>query len=192
MPGVEALIEAFADRVLLRPRHDLPNLVDLAGAVARLCGVDLKLTHHAEDMVETIGTSDHLVLTLADGVGMNMVEMLSEDSFPAQPSPQRLDDGVPVHDGGGAHLADDSAVACGACRYGLVHVPARPERGRDHTPVHRSRRQRGPGAEKNRPGADFSGQVRLAADETRRADRDPGSNSRTRSIRDTSTAGSKA
>ena len=47
MPGVEALIEAFADRVLLRPRHDLPNLVDLAGAVARLCGVDLKLTGHA-------------------------------------------------------------------------------------------------------------------------------------------------
>ena len=81
MPGVEALIEAFADRVLLRPRHDLPNLVDLAGAVARLCGVNLKLTGHAEDMVEAIGTSDHLVLTLADGVGMNMVEMLPEDSF---------------------------------------------------------------------------------------------------------------
>ena len=81
MPGVEALIEAFADRVLLRPRHDLPNLVDLAGAVARLCGVDLEMSGHAEDMVKTIGTSDHLVLTLADGVGMNMVEMLSEDSF---------------------------------------------------------------------------------------------------------------
>ena len=81
MPGVEALIEAFADRVLLRPRHDLPNLVDLAGAVARLCGVDIKLTGHAEDMVEAIGTADHLVLTLGDGVGMNMVEMLPEDSF---------------------------------------------------------------------------------------------------------------
>ena len=81
MPGVEALIEAFADRVLLRPRHDMPNLVDLAGAVARLCGVELELTGHAEDMVEAIGTSDHLVLTLADGVGMNMVESLPEDSF---------------------------------------------------------------------------------------------------------------
>ena len=81
MPGVEALIEAFADRVLLRPRHDLPNLVDLAGAVAKLCGVDLKLTGHGEDMVDAIGTSDHLVLTLGDGVGMNMVEMLPEDSF---------------------------------------------------------------------------------------------------------------
>ena len=81
MPGVEALIEAFADRLLLRPRHDLPNLVDLAGAVARICGVDLKLSCHAEDMVEAVGTSDHLVLTLADGVGMNMVEMLPEDSF---------------------------------------------------------------------------------------------------------------
>ena len=81
MPGVEALVEAFADRVLLRPRHDLPNLVDLAGAVARLCGVELELSGHAEDMVEAIGTSDHMVLTLADGVGMNMVEMLPEDSF---------------------------------------------------------------------------------------------------------------
>ena len=80
-PGVEALIEAFADRKLLRPRHDLPNLVDLARAVARLCGVDLNLSSHAEDMVEAIGTSDHLVLTLADGVGVNMVEMLPEDSF---------------------------------------------------------------------------------------------------------------
>ena len=81
MPGIEALIEAFADRKLLRPRHDLPNLVDLARAVARLCGVNLKLSSHAEDMVEAIGTSDHLVLTLADGVGVNMVEMLPEDSF---------------------------------------------------------------------------------------------------------------
>ena len=81
MPGVEALVEAFADRVLLRPRHDLPNLVDLAGAVARLCGVDLELTGHGEDMVDAIGTSDHLVLTLGDGVGMNMVETLPEDSF---------------------------------------------------------------------------------------------------------------
>ena len=51
MPGVEALVEAFADRVLLRPRHDLPNLVDLAGAVARLCGVELELSGHAEDAV---------------------------------------------------------------------------------------------------------------------------------------------
>ena len=81
MPGIEALIEAFADRKLLRPRHDLPNLVDLARAMARLCGVDLELSPDAEDMVEAIGTADHLVLTLADGVGMNMVEMLPEDSF---------------------------------------------------------------------------------------------------------------
>ena len=81
MPGIEALIEAFADRKLLRPRHDLPNLVDLAGAVAKLCGVELELSSNAEDMVAAIGTSDHLVLTLADGVGMNMVEMLPEDSF---------------------------------------------------------------------------------------------------------------
>ena len=81
MPGVEALIEAFADRKLLRPRHDRPNLVDLARAVARLCGVDLELSADAENMVDAIGTSDHLVLTLADGVGMNMVEMLPEDSF---------------------------------------------------------------------------------------------------------------
>ncbi len=81
MPGVEALVEAFADRVLLRPRHDLPNFVDLAGAVARVCGVDIELTGHAEDMVDAIGTADHVVLTLADGVGMNMVEMLPEDSF---------------------------------------------------------------------------------------------------------------
>ena len=78
MPGIEALIEAFADRKLLRPRHDLPNLVDLARAMAKLCGVDLELSSDAEDMVEAIGTADHLVLTLADGVGMNMVEMLPE------------------------------------------------------------------------------------------------------------------
>ena len=81
MPGVEALVEAFADRVLLRPRHDLPNFVDLAGAVAQVCGVDLELTGNAEDMVEAIGTTDHMVLTLADGVGMNMVESLPEGSF---------------------------------------------------------------------------------------------------------------
>ena len=81
MPGVEALIEAFADRVLLRPRHDLPNLVDLARAVVRLCGVEMELSSHAEDMAEVIGSADHLVLTLADGVGINMVEMLPEEAF---------------------------------------------------------------------------------------------------------------
>ena len=170
MPGVEALIEAFADRKLLRPRHDLPNLVDLARAVARLCGVDLNLSSHAEDMVEAIGTSDHLVLTLADGVGVNMVEMLPEDSFlPSHLHSEILtvfpsSTSVALTSLTTAQWPSEHAVM------GWWTFPARPERCRDHTPVHRPQR-RGLDAERDRPGTYFPGQVHLAPNETRRADR---------------------
>ena len=82
MAGIAYLVEAFAEGDLLRPRPEVRNLVDLSRSVAHLCGVDgLKLSENAHGIVEAIGDADHIVLTLVDGLGMNLLERLPADSF---------------------------------------------------------------------------------------------------------------
>ena len=89
MSGTESLVQAFESGALVRPRHDRPNLVDLARAVARLSGgCDLDLSPSAAEVAAKIGESDHLVLVMADGVGMNLVESMPRSSF----LPKRLQD----------------------------------------------------------------------------------------------------
>ena len=89
MSGTQSLIQAFESGVLTQPRHDLPNLVDLARAIAKLSGVcDLDLSPSAAEIAAKIGESDHLVLMMADGVGMNLVESMPRSSF----LPKRLHD----------------------------------------------------------------------------------------------------
>ena len=89
MSGTQSLIQAFESGVLTQPRHDLPNLVDLARAIAKLSGVcDLDLSPSAAEVAAKIGESDHLVLVMADGVGMNLVESMPRSSF----LPKRLQD----------------------------------------------------------------------------------------------------
>ena len=85
MSGTQTLLEAFEFGSLLRPAYDRPNLVGLARAIAKLCGVcDLELTDEAKSLAAQIGESDHYVLVMADGVGMNMVESLPRHSFLAR------------------------------------------------------------------------------------------------------------
>ena len=89
MSGTQSLIQAFESGVLTQPRHDLPNLVDLARAIAKLSGVcDLDLSPSAAEIAAKIGDPDHLVLMMADGVGMNLVESMPRSSF----LPKRLHD----------------------------------------------------------------------------------------------------
>lgn len=82
MTGIAYLIEAFAEGDLLRPRPEVRNLVDLSRSVAHLCGVEgLELSENARGIVEAVGEADHIVLALVDGMGMNILETLPEDSF---------------------------------------------------------------------------------------------------------------
>ena len=67
---------------MLRPSPAVPNLVDLAQAYAMLSGAsDIELSHHAQSIAAAIGPSDHLVLVLVDGLGLDMVDGLGQNSF---------------------------------------------------------------------------------------------------------------
>ena len=82
MSGTESLIQAFESGALTRPRHDRPNLVDLARAIAKLSGVcGLDLSPSADEIAANIGEANHIVLVMADGVGMNLVESMPRSSF---------------------------------------------------------------------------------------------------------------
>lgn len=82
MSDVERLLAAFDGGELLRPSPDVLNLVDLAKATASLAGADdIALTAGARRLVDLIGPSEHLVLILADGFGMNFVEAMDVEAF---------------------------------------------------------------------------------------------------------------
>ena len=75
MSDVERLVAAFEDGSLRHPSAAVPNLVDLARACAMLGGAPgIELSHNARQIAEAIGPSDHLVLVLVDGLGLDMVE----------------------------------------------------------------------------------------------------------------------
>lgn len=82
MSDLDKLLARFETGVLLRPRPDVPNLVDLSRALAHLAGAPgIELTASARKLVELIGACDHLVFILADGLGMNLIEALPSTSF---------------------------------------------------------------------------------------------------------------
>ena len=82
MSGTQSLIQAFESSALARPRDDRPNLVDLARAIAKLSGVcGLDLSPGAAEIAARVGEADHIVLIMADGVGMNLIESMPRSSF---------------------------------------------------------------------------------------------------------------
>lgn len=82
MSDVEKLLARFESGALLRPTSDVPNIVDLARALAWLVGTaDVELTPVAVELANLIGPCDHLIFILADGLGLNLVEMLPGSSF---------------------------------------------------------------------------------------------------------------
>ena len=82
MSDVARLIAAFDAGTLVRPSSDVPNTVDLARAVASLCGIaDLELTATARKIARAIGRHQHYVFVLVDGLGMNLVEQEGPDGF---------------------------------------------------------------------------------------------------------------
>jgi hypothetical protein len=69
------LLAAFDAGTLLRPGPDVPNLVDVARAVAAASGArNVDLSPFARTLVDSLEEREHLVLILADGLGMEMLE----------------------------------------------------------------------------------------------------------------------
>src|SRR5438093_8296249 len=82
MSDVEKLLAKFERGELLRPDAELPNVVDLARALAGLAGAkNAEPSAGAVRLASLIGESDHHVFVLADGLGLNLLGDLSEGAF---------------------------------------------------------------------------------------------------------------
>jgi hypothetical protein len=79
---VARLLVAFDDGTLLRPSADVPNSVDLAHALAAACGApEGALMPGAARIRHLLGEPQHVVFVLVDGLGIDAIERLPEDSF---------------------------------------------------------------------------------------------------------------
>ena len=75
MSDAAELAAAFDSGALVRPDPALPNLVDVARAVATASGVGgLGPSPFADDLAASLADRQHLVLILADGLGLEMLE----------------------------------------------------------------------------------------------------------------------
>ena len=82
MSEVPRLLKAFSDGHLIRPSADAPNTVDLARSVASLCGaVRVDETPAQRDISQLIGSHEHIVFVLVDGLGMHLVDQESPASI---------------------------------------------------------------------------------------------------------------
>jgi hypothetical protein len=79
MTDVDRLIRCFESGELVRPDASAPNIVDLANAVAHLCGAAVDLTENSQLIAERIGPADHIVFVLADGLGMHLLDRLPQN-----------------------------------------------------------------------------------------------------------------
>ncbi len=85
MSDVGELLSAFDSGELLRPSPDTPNIVDLASAVGDIVGASDGIASPNRGAVAgLIGPCDHLVLVMADGLGMSAVRAMDPDSFIAR------------------------------------------------------------------------------------------------------------
>lgn len=79
---LERLLTRFERGTLVHPDRNGPSLVDLASAFWTAAGAsDLTLTAAAHQMLTRIGTPRHLVLVVADGLGLDLLESMPAASF---------------------------------------------------------------------------------------------------------------
>lgn len=82
MGDIDRLLSAFASGALLRPSPEVPNIVDLARAVALLADTGRPTpSPGARKLAKLIGPADHLIFILADGLGMNLLRQLPATAF---------------------------------------------------------------------------------------------------------------
>ena len=80
---VPGLLAAFDSSTLLRPRFDVPNIVDLSQAVFDWAGVpNLDIGENAERIGATFADAGQLVFVVVDGLGMNFIDKLEPRLVP--------------------------------------------------------------------------------------------------------------
>src|SRR5690349_21268890 len=76
------LQHAFDTGKLIRTDWKRPSLVDLVRALATLTGVpDIPQTTNVRTIATAIAPADHLIFVLVDGMGLNLVQRLPENSL---------------------------------------------------------------------------------------------------------------
>jgi predicted AlkP superfamily pyrophosphatase or phosphodiesterase len=82
MGDIDTLLTTFESGRLLRPSSTVPNLVDLARALAGLAGAhDEVATDGSSRLAGLIGAAEHLVFIVADGLGMMLMDELPASGF---------------------------------------------------------------------------------------------------------------
>ncbi|MQA00090.1 MAG: hypothetical protein GEU80_12320 [Dehalococcoidia bacterium] len=82
MDDVQRLLTAFEDDGLVRPSFAEPHFMDLVHAVGALTRVpDARVEGHAATVAHEVGETEHLVVVLADGLGLHFVEELPPDAW---------------------------------------------------------------------------------------------------------------
>lgn len=69
------------DGAWLHPLAGDAGIVDLALALASLCGAAVERTPRADAVAASIGAHDHIIFVLADGLGMHLVDGCDEAAF---------------------------------------------------------------------------------------------------------------
>ncbi len=81
MPDRDRLLEAFAAGSLLRPDTTFMNVVDVLRGVAHACGADVPLDDHARAIAGHLRDARHIILVLADGLGVEAVDRMPRNSW---------------------------------------------------------------------------------------------------------------
>lgn len=82
MADVADLLADFEAGRLIRPSADQTSLVDVARAIASVCGVEqVRLDDHSRAIADHLRRAEHLVLLLIDGLGINFVDALPRSSW---------------------------------------------------------------------------------------------------------------
>ena len=79
---VPDLLAAFESNALLRPRFDVPSIVDFSKAVFNWAGIpNLDIGENACEIGDAFADAQQLVIVLVDGLGMNFIDKLEPSSF---------------------------------------------------------------------------------------------------------------
>lgn len=82
MSDLQRLLDWFDTGALVRPDAGVPNTVDLSRALASICGMPgIELSPSASVVADAVGSAEHVVFVMADGLGMNLIERLPADAF---------------------------------------------------------------------------------------------------------------
>lgn len=82
MTDVEQLVHSFKTGELLQPTADQPNLLSLVGAIRGLLDAPIVTADAGVPMLSSLlGSSDHFIFILVDGLGLDMVEELPPSTF---------------------------------------------------------------------------------------------------------------